>query len=249
MYTATIRLCLLTLFLCAPFLLPAKPSPPLLQRATSSLCFFLPPKGWEIADPKTYSPQTQIAFFKKAGQGLCPSINLSIEETTASLSEYLKAVKAIHEQDQQTHWRALGRVKTAAGMAQLTEIDKTVESGPIRLLQLILLKEGHAYILTAAAPKAEFSRYYKDFQAAFRSLNLSSDLLTTVPQLERREMLKKRQEELLASITDPAFEESHLLPFQQWVVEHFEDMGILWQILLIQNVQQSVDKISHAPLE
>src|ERR1700722_19932474 len=58
-----------------------------------SLCYFTPPSGWDIADPSSLSPRVKIAFLKSTSNGFCPSINLAIEETSVSLSEYLKAVK------------------------------------------------------------------------------------------------------------------------------------------------------------
>ena len=74
-----------------------------------SLCYFTPPSGWDIADPRSLSPRVKIAFLKSTSNGFCPSINLAIEETSVSLNEYLKAVKAIHEQDRSNNWRALGK--------------------------------------------------------------------------------------------------------------------------------------------
>ncbi len=210
-------------------------------------CFFTPPSDWELADPKTFTPSVKIAFLKKSSKGFCPSINLAVEETQVTLSEYLKAVKTIHEQDRNTQWRALGKVHTAAGLAQLTEIDSTIDAGPIRILQLILLKEGHAYVVTAAALKEEFSNFYKEFQTAFRSLTLSSDLINNVPQLERRETLKEKQLQLLqcaekahAKLEDPAFQEKHWLPFQQTILDQFGDMGAYWQVLILKHTQEKL---------
>jgi hypothetical protein len=62
-------------------------------------CYFLPPDGWDIAAPETLSPKVKIAFFKKNNKGFSPTINLAVEDTSVSSSEYLKAVKTIHEQD------------------------------------------------------------------------------------------------------------------------------------------------------
>jgi hypothetical protein len=226
---------------------------PISEMASSSQCYFIPPEGWEIADPKTFKPSVKISFLKRSSKGFCPSINLAVEETQVSLNDYLKAVRAIHEQDRNTHWRALGKVRTAAGLAQLTEIDSSTELGPIRILQLILIKEGQAYILTAAAHKEEFADYYKDFQSAFRSLTLTSDLLSNVPQLDRRETLKEKQDLLILAaenflqesigvnpLIDPAFQEKFWIPFQQSVLDNFEDMGPFWQVLLLKNTQEKL---------
>jgi hypothetical protein len=224
------------------------------ETAALSECFFRPPEGWDIADPKTLSPRVKIAFLKSTGNGFCPSINLAIEETTVSINEYLKAVKAIHEQDRNTHWRALGKVSTSAGLGQLTEINSPSEWGPIRILQLILLKEGRAYVLTAAALKEDISNYYKEFQTAFRSFTLTTDLLSTIPQLERRETLKQKQQQLIQAaeeifqtssetknpLEDPAFKQKHWAPFQQAVIDSFGDMGAFWQILVLRHAQEKL---------
>jgi hypothetical protein len=220
----------------------------------SSLCFFIPPDGWEIADPRSLSPRIKIAFLKNTGKGFCPSINLAVEETSVSLSDYLKAVRAIHEQDRSNQWRALGKVRTEAGLAQLTEINSTSEWGPIRILQLIFLKDGRAYVLTAAALREEFSNFYKDIQSTFRSLTLSSDLLSNIPQIERRETLKQKQLELIQAaegalknvlepknlLEDPLFQQKHWLPFQHAVLNNFSDMGAFWQVLLLRNMQEQL---------
>lgn len=220
----------------------------------SAQCFFIPPEGWEFADLSTLTPRVKIAFLKRGSKGFSPCINLAIEETQASLSDYLKAVKAIHEQDRNNHWRALGKVRTPAGLAQLTEIDSTTEVGPIRILQLILLKEGRAYVLTAAALKEEISNYYKAFQAAFRSLTLTTDLLDNVPQLERRENLKEKQHQLFIAaketlksssekkkfLEDASFQKTYWIPFQSTIIENFEDMGAFWQVLILKTTQEKL---------
>ncbi len=228
---------------------------PLLQAVEavhSSQCYFIPPEKWEVSDPRSLSPKVKIAFLKKGGNGFCPSINLAIEETNASSSEYLKAVKAIHEQDRNTQWRALGKVRTGAGHAQLTEIDSTSEWGPVRILQLILVKEGHAYVMTAAALKEDISKYYKDFQAAFRSFTLTSDLFSNIPQTDRRQTLRQLQSDMLAAsekffqtqkkspMADGKFKEEHWLPFQKSVLDDFGDMGTFWQILVLRNANEKL---------
>jgi hypothetical protein len=221
-------------------------------------CFFIPPENWDIADPRTLSPKVKMAFVKNSGKGFCPSINLAIEETDVSLADYLKAVKAIHEQDRNNHWRSLGKVRTAAGLAQLTEIDSITEWGSVRILQLILIKDKHAYVLTAAALKEEISNYYKDIQSAFRSFTLSNDLLGNIPQLERREMLKQKQTELFAVaekyshspaskknlFEDLSFQEKQWAPFQKIVLNNFGDMGAFWQILFLRNAREKLRVLS-----
>jgi hypothetical protein len=117
----------------------------------------------------------------------------------------------------------------------------------VRLLQLILLKNGHAYILTAAALKEDFPDYYKVFQTAFRSLTLTSDLMGTIPQLERRESLKEKQEELLLTAQQDDFQEKKWLPFQEMVISSFADMGAYWQVLYLRDLREKI--LALAPTE
>lgn len=217
------------------------------ETTSASQCYFVPPTDWEISDPRTLSPKVKISFLKNSGKGFCPSINLAIEETDVSLSEYLKAVKAIHEQDRKNQWRSLGKVRTVAGMAQLTEIDTTSEWGPVRILQLILIKDKHAYVLTAAALKEELSNHYKEVQSAFRSLTISHDLLENIPQQERRDMLKDKQRALYNAATpaeDTVFKEKYWAPFEKMVVDNFSDMGAYWQILVLRNAHEQLKQIA-----
>lgn len=218
-------------------------------------CFFIPPIDWEMVDPHSLSPHVKVAFLKKEGKKFFPSINLSVEETNVSLGAYLKAVKSIHERDRKNHWRALGKMKTPAGLAQLTEIDSHSDLGAIRILQLILIKDQRAYILTAAALREEFSQYYQTFQAAFRSLTLSQDLLSCIPQAERREALKTAQSSLLSQWTthitestpslpfEEPFNQQNWLPFQTQVVNNFADMGAYWQKLFLEATQKKIQSI------
>jgi len=204
------------------------PSPP------ARYCYFHPPKGWDIVDRRHAGPQIQMAFIKKAKkEGFCPSLNLAIENVEGTLNEYLNDVKAIYEQDRKNHWRKLGKVRTHAGEAQLTEIDTLSALGSVRMLQLIFLKEGQAYIITAAALKNDFCRYYRDFQDAFHSLTVTADLFEAIPQLERRTALKQEIDKLLLARTEEEFEKKHLPAFQKKLEDEFDDMGSFWQALVL----------------
>ncbi|MBS0649739.1 MAG: hypothetical protein JSR93_01130 [Verrucomicrobia bacterium] len=213
--------------------------------------YITPPAGWEIADPKFLAKSVQIAFLKKSGAGFCPSVNLAIEKSNLSLPEYLNVIRQIHESDKRNRWRQLGKVHTQSGIGQLTEIDTDTEFGPVRMLQLILIKQGCTYVVTAAALKDEIAQYYKDFQATFRSLQITSDLISTVPQMERRDSLKERSERLISSwqkaveqgvvsLAEPNFQKENWLPFQNAVLQDFEDMGPHWQILMLKSIQEKM---------
>jgi len=226
-------------------------------------CFFLPPNGWNIADPKLLSPHVQIGFFTKGKKETSPSLNLAVEETNLSLTDYLKAVKAIHESDPSTHWRQLGKIQALAGLAQLTEIDTKTEVGPMRILQMILVRDGKAYILTAGALKEEFAEYYQDFQKSFRSLQVTSDLISSVPQADRRDALKQAQESLFQKwaalssnaqtgetlFADKYFQKDVWLPFQNMIIQQFADMGAYWQVQILKAAQEHSITFSSAALE
>ena len=105
-------------------------------------------------------------------------------------------------------------MNTPAGSARLTEIDSHSEWGPIRLLQLITIRDGTAYILTGAALKEEFSQFSQEFKKAFHSLNIASDLLEAIPQAERRASIKKILEG----------ENKDWKLFQNFILHDFDDM-------------------------
>ena len=44
-------------------------------------------------------------------------------------------------------------------MAHLTEINTKNEFGPIKMMQMIIMDKGTAYIVTAAASQDEFAKY------------------------------------------------------------------------------------------
>ncbi len=218
--------------------------------AHASYCYFHPPKGWLAANPESLSPRVQIGFLGKNKKGFCPSLNLALEEVQVSLAEYLKAVKQIHEADRNNRWRSLGKIRTRAGEAELTEMDTKTQWGAIRLLQLILIKQGTAYILTAAALKEEFPQFYKEFQTAFQSLDIVEDLFAIIPSQERRDALKQKQiqlrEALLAAsekkFEDRNFQKKYWEPFQKKIVEDFADMGAHWQELALKSIQEELVK-------
>lgn len=142
--------------------------------AEEPVCAFTPPKGWEAIEPSALNGQVKMAYVKKeAKEGFFPSLNLVVETVTGNLNDYLNDVKKIHEQNRNNRWRKLGKVHTAAGEAQLTEVDTHSTFGPVRLLQLFFLKEGRVYIVTAAALKKDIPHLYTDFQKSFHSLTVN----------------------------------------------------------------------------
>lgn len=216
---------------------------------------FIPPEGWMPADPKTLSPSVKISFLTKGKKEYCPSINLASEKVDLTIENYLKIVKKIHQNDKNNQWRDLGKIMTHAGEARLTEIESKTPFGPARLLQMILIKDKNAYVLTASALKSEFSQYNKEFQKAFQSLSLSENLFESIEKIEKKEALKKAYEELLTAwqksssgleshkvIEDENFQKAHFLPFQKKVAEESSEMGSYWQILMLQYAYENLSK-------
>jgi hypothetical protein len=133
---------------------------------------FTPPTGWRIAEKPPETPHVQLMIVGKGHNEYPPSMNLVVEEYNGSLKNYLKKVKAIND-SQKSQWKDLGNIRTAAGNASLSQLDFTNEWGNIRMMHVMLVKSGHMYILTAAALKEEFPKYYKEFFSAFRSLTIN----------------------------------------------------------------------------
>lgn len=131
----------------------------------------LPPEGWENAPIESLSPRIQAAFVLKKWQRFRPSINLSVEPLSASLEEYVQAVRHLHEQHPSTRWRYLGSMDTGAGLGALTELDMTTEWGDVRMLQLLIVREGNAYTVTGAALKSDFPKYYKIFHKTLKNFH------------------------------------------------------------------------------
>lgn len=190
-------------------------------------CFFLPPLGWVPAAKENLSPLVKAGFLDPKNFGFPASLNLAVEEIDCSLEEYLDAIKKIHTTDHHNSWTNLGHFPTKAGPAILTQIDSTSSFGPVRVLQLILLRGTNAYVLTAAASKKQFSKHLSAFKTAFSSLSVSEDLFSAVSDEKKREKIKKLQTLYLNG------EESGWENFQNEILHGFKELGPYWQALVI----------------
>lgn len=153
---------LLILFLLPVFILTAEET----RQAT-----FKPPEGWRAADIKTLPPSVKFMVVGKGSREVPPSINLGFEPYQDTLKSYLKIVKDINSA-QGDNWKDLGTVQTAGGPASLSQVDVKTEWGVIRQMHLIYLDQGVIYILTAAALRDEFPKFYNDFFEALRSFKV-----------------------------------------------------------------------------
>jgi hypothetical protein len=135
---------------------------------------FSPPKGWHLADANALPPHVRVMVVGKGSHEFPPSINLSTEEFEGTLKDYLRIVKEINL-SQGSEWKDLGTLRTAAGEASLSQADAFTEWGKIRMMHVILYRNGVIYILTAAALQEEFPRFYKTFFESLRSLRINQD--------------------------------------------------------------------------
>lgn len=202
-------------------------------------CFFIPPKDWAIANPEALAPRVQICFLGKSSKGLAPSINLATEPVEVSLETYVEEVRKIHVSDPNARWRDLGKYKARLGEGRLTELETTTEYGTARMVQLIVVKDGVAYILTASALKEEFSSYYRTFDQVLSSLQASSNLQESYPS--QKEKLEQLVKDLMAAtnidFNSEQFQKSVWKPFETKIINDFTEMGPYWQILFLREMQ------------
>ena len=137
---------------------------------------FVPPAGWRFAEKQEELKSVQLIVVGKGSHEFPPSINLSTEKYTGTLKDYLKIVKSLNEK-QGSQWKDLGSIQTEAGPASLSQIDMKTSWGEVREMHVILSKNQMIYILTAAALKEEFPKFYKDFFQAMRSLKINKTVV------------------------------------------------------------------------
>jgi len=133
---------------------------------------FRPPEGWKSAESSQLSSRVKSMVVGTSAKGYPPSINLATESYSGTLKDYLKVIKSINDA-KGILWKNLGDISTDAGVGNLSQVENKTQWGDIRMMHVVLLKDGVIYILTATALKDEFPGLYKDFFKAFRSLNVS----------------------------------------------------------------------------
>ena len=208
---------------------------------------FTPPPKWQIADPEMLSPRVQIGFLTKGKQGFCPSINLSSEAVNLSLEEYVKVVMGLHSK--KGVCRDLGPMKVNGGMGRLLQLESSSKFGPLRLMQLVTVWEGKAYVLTGCARKEDFGSYVTMFEKAFRSLQLTDNLHSLLDE-KRYAALKKSEQSVIAAWqkysggveslpTDRDFQKAWK-PHEKMVVKEFSDLGAHFQVLLLKQLEEKI---------
>lgn len=200
--------------------------------------FFVPPEKWECADPKNLSSNVEAGFFGKAINSFPPNINIATEEIgDLTLKEYLKIVKVIHEKNGENEWRDLGPFKTAAGLGHLTEISMQNQYGKIKMLQFIMVSHKKAFVITGAAQKEEFAQFRNPLVKAIRSFTFTNDLIDAISDKDKKSKLrdiytslqKEKNEDKLKEVANR---------FQEIVLNDCQEMGMHWQIVLLQGAQK-----------
>lgn len=147
---------------------------PLIQeaaKAKETYITFVPPTGWRMAEQGELPPNVYSMVVGTSTSYFPPSINVASENYAGTLPDYLKIVQSINA-SKGAQWRQLGTIDTQTGTGSLSQVDAKTEHGDMRMMHAIVLKGQTIYIMTAAAAKDEFSKYYKDFFAAMRSLQV-----------------------------------------------------------------------------
>ena len=206
---------------------------------------FTPPENWRMADSIQLPPSVKIMVVGKGNSDYPPSINLATEKFKGNLREYLKIVKKLND-TQGAQWKDLGKIRTEAGNASLSQVDLNTEWGPVKLTHVIMVKSGTAYILTSASLKEEFPTFYKDFFTAMRSLRINKSIFEMVSNSKKRtdlqeayqqvkeEWRKKLKEKNIETTPDQLFaneqfQKSSWLPFEKMLTTKFNDMDQQWK--------------------
>ncbi len=211
----------MNLFLFFPFWIFGNPIP-----------YFIPPDGWECVHPQQLDSYIQIAFLGKGQSDLRPSLNLAVEEIDIPLNKYIKAVREIHETEMKVAWRDLGPFTFKSGKGRLAEITSATPLGEIKMLQGIFVQEGHAYILTGAVLKEDFSAWQNSLLNALHSLSIVPDLFTAIADPAQRSNLQEIFRSFDQATTNEE-RQSRWSSLQKTILADYGSMGAHWQLLIL----------------
>lgn len=215
---------------------------------SSPFAFFTPPPNWLIVNSEKQSPGIKIGFIASKRKIFTPALSFAIEKISHKQA-YLKAVKSHHFKNRFHRLTDLGEFETKSGQAHLFQIDLKNNWGNIRILQSILIKDQRAYILTGSCLKKDFQTISQLFIQTFRSLTISKDLLSSLYEnnplkrniinlkksfLKYFSSAKGTQEKLFQECF---FQENQWKPFLEAVKHHGKNLGICWQVLLIDEIK------------
>ena len=132
---------------------------------------FTPPKDWEILSPEL-TPQGITLIARSEAKALFAStINLALEETDLSTSEYLLEVEKIHRSPSK-HLSTLGTMETSAGKMHVFQIDEKLAWADLRMLQAIIVKNNVAYVVTATTEESQFASVITPLLESIKSFSI-----------------------------------------------------------------------------
>lgn len=202
----------------------------------ASICYFLPPQGWQPARLDDPSSPIELAFIGTPGNPaeLPPNISLAFEEVDCTLKEYVQGAKENILSDSSATWRDLGSFKTAAGEARLTESSGPSPWGEVKTLQVLFVKEGRACILTATALKKDFPFLQTTLLSSLKSLTVVPDLWTPVQEHPQATGLKEQ----LSTLQD----QKELEKLSKVLEKDFSQMGAYWHFLVLREGNEKILK-------
>jgi len=205
-------------------------TPSVKQSSPKPICYFIPPKGWEIAQLLHPSSFIQVGFLGKGSSLFRPSINLAFEEVDEGLKEYAKAVKEIHLSDPGIKCRDLGKFPMKAGEGRLLELSSNNPGGEIKQFQALFVKDKIAYILTAAILKEDLPKLQSEVIQSLQSLNLVSDLYSSISDKDLKTELQAFAAGLDLSIEN---KKKNLESLDKTLAEKCPQLGAYWRYLML----------------
>ncbi len=215
-----------------------------------------PPKGWQAADPSSLPQKVKFMIVGKGKGPYPPSINLGSEPFKGTLKDYLSMVKQVNE-SLGAEWKDLGKIKTKAGQASLSQVDMNTEWGAVRLMHVILIKNRTVFVITAGALKNEYHLYYKDFFEAMKSIRFNPDVFELVDDSKKQQKLKKAYDRLICSheelktkqekvfngltvFESQDFQHDFWQPFLEMINTEYQDLGEKWRENTVQKFKNDL---------
>ena len=210
--------------------------------AEEKTAFFIPPKNWVILNPKIYTKYIKVIFAKNEKTICRPTIILSMQETDLSLDDYTNKAKKEHEIDPNITYKILGPLDLLNGKAILSEVCKTVNTIDYKILQLILIKDCIAYVLTAASKKEDIVDNYKIFTDSFKTFELLDDLFSKVSIKTKKNLLESKYKSLIASSKklDEKQNTKNLVSFEKYLDKNYQNEGKYFTMLVVEKAFKEI---------
>ena len=126
-----------------------------------------------MTDQSQLPKKVQMIAISPTKTKFTPSINIASEETEQSLQDYIDTAKLYHENEPDTHVTKMGQIPTKVGQAQLLQIDRQSDFGPVRFLQAAVIVDQTAYVVTATCLRDDFASYCSTFFDSIKSFDIT----------------------------------------------------------------------------